>query len=94
LPKAASPPAEEQAREEAAGAKPVEPKASGEQARTGEQVKTDEQANIGETLSNNLTAVGGRVGSAAMQKTGNTDRLARSSKAYETVTKTQIKSSL
>ena len=74
--------------------KPAEPKASGEQARTGEQVKTDEQANIDETLSNNLTAVGGRVGSAGMQKTGDTYLPPRNASAYETVTKTQTKSSL
>lgn len=94
LPQAASPPAEEQAREEAAGVKPAEPKASGEQARTSEQVKADEQANIDETLSNNLTVVGGRVGSAGMQKTGDTYLPPRNASAYETGTKTQTKSSL
>ena len=94
LPQAASPPVEEQAREEAAGVKPAEPKASGEQARTGEQVKADEQANIDETLSNNLTVVGGRVGSAGMQKTGDTYLPPRNASAYETGTKTQTKSSL
>ena len=57
-------------------------------------MKADDQANIDDTLSINLTAVGGRVGSAGTQKTGDTYLPPRNASAYETVTRTQTKSSL
>ena len=94
LPQAASPPAEEQAREEAAGVKPAEPKASGEQARTGEQVKTGEQVSVEEPSSSDLTAVGNRVDSVGAQKIRDTDPLTRNAKAYGTGNKIQIEPSL